>query len=307
MVRFMLYNSKHKKGLNIMKKMILSLLLLLSYSSALFAEHSISAPYMGYTDYNDTQMNSSYDIGIFSRNVDENGSYDMFLNYNHITKNTDNNDSNSTASDSTIKNISLGLLRRYNYSDTTKLLAAFNLNLSTDDGYDQIFSILGGIEQTIDIIKVGFNGSYSHFNSSALAKSSLQASPYFGFYFGHPKSVMGNFYVKVIYDIIALTSPTSGISSTYKSHALDITHFKYGFETNVQLWFGESLYALRSNGLVNQYLNIMYQDGVYISLKYNFTDKTSIQASTLSQTYTAVGDGSESKLKSYLLSANFKF
>ncbi len=295
-----------------MTKLILSLLLLLSSASALFAEHTLSAPYVGYTDYdsNDTQRENSYDIGIFSRSSDENNTYDIFLNYNYITNNSDSNDTNSSdtnSTDSNIKNISLSLLKKYNLTEDIKLLAAINYNLSTDDRYDQVFSLLGGIEKNIDIIKLGFNASYSKYNSDALASSAAQASPHFGFYFGHPDSIMGNFYTKVMYDMIFLKSPNSSVERRYRSHALNITHFKHGFETNVQLWFGESLYAVRSNGLINQFLDIVYKDGVFISLKYNISDETAIQISSLSQTYLNVGESEDSKLKSYILSAYFRF
>lgn len=304
----MLYNFQYEKGLYTMTKMILSLLLMLASASALLAEHTLSAPFVGYTTYNDSQLESGYDVGVFSQTKDENATYNIFLNYNHLTNVGDTNETNATSDEETIKNISISLLKKYNLADDLKLLTAINYNLSTDDRYDQVFSVLGGLEKSMDIIKFGANVSYSKFNDDALAKSTTQVSPYFAFYFGHPNSVMGNFYTKIMYDTILLNSlADTTMSKRYRSHALNITHFKHGFETNVQLWFGETLYALRSNGLVNQFLNIKYKDSALVSVKYNLSDTIALQLSSLSQTYMAIEDTEDSKLKTYILAAYFKF
>jgi hypothetical protein len=291
-----------------MKKIILSLSILL-HSSFLFAEDILTAPYIGYTNYDDTEKEHGYNVGVYSKLKEEKHSFELLLDYNAINYKNDINssDSNTTFSPSSTKNINIALLYNYDIDNSFKLYSALNYINSSDHKYNHLISLLAGLEKRINQFKFGTNVSFSKFNSSSVAKSAEQITPYFGFYFGDYNSLMGNFFTKISYDFISLHSVQNNMKSSYSPHSISFINFKNNFETKLEMWFGKSLYALRDKGLTKHYLADVYKDSIILSSKYKVSKEFSVQLSYMRRAYIAYNETSESTMKSYLISTYFKF
>lgn len=291
-----------------MKKFILSLTILF-FSSFLFAEEILSAPFVGYTNYNDIEKENGYNIGVYSKLKKEKHSFEILLDYNTISYNSDINSSdlNTTYSPSSTKNIDMALVYNYDVDNSFKLYSSLNYINSSDHKYNHLISFLAGLEKNVNNFKFGTNVSFSKFNSSSVAKSAEQITPYFGFYFGDYNSLMGKFFTKISYDFISLHSVQNNMKTSYSPHAISIINLKNNFETKLEMWFDKSLYAVRDRGLTKHYLADVYKDSIILSSKYKASKEFSVQLSYMRRAYIAYNETSESTMKSYLLSTYFKF
>ncbi|WP_373072373.1 hypothetical protein [Sulfurimonas sp.] len=286
-----------------MKKIILSFILIVNWIS-LQAQttNTLTAPFMSYTKhYNDeqttTNKRSEYNLGLYSKIKNNKHSFDLLLDYGNI-KYYDN---------SNIKNLDLAVLYRYKLDDTLTINSSINYLFSSKSDYDQIFAVLAGLEKNTDIFQLGANISYSKYNSASLAKFTNQFTPYLGFYFGDYNSLMGTFLAKVTYDFITLHSGDSSLKEEYSAHSLSLKNSNGNFDTTIELWFGESIYALRNYGLTNHFLKDLYKDALIVSTKYKISDSVSVKLSYLKRSYIASGETENSTLKSYLISTYFRF
>lgn len=298
-------------------KKILLLLLSLFISISLQAEEGATSPYIAFTDYNGSIKKESYEFGLYSQMKKGANTFDIIVGFKNISyQNSDSNstDVNATDSNSTVsipsestKEIKVSLLSTYKIEDDLKLKTSFNYILSTEEVYDQVMSVLVGLEKNSSIFKYGANISIIKLNSESLTDYTQQISPYFGFYFGHINSTMGHFYTKIQYNAQHNYSINGDINSNYKSHSFSITHFKNKFETNFQLLFGESVYALRNNGLTIDNLGDTHKSGIILSTKYDLSDLGAIKFSYVKKDYISMGDTTETELKRYMLSIYFNF
>ncbi len=120
--------------------------------------------------------------------------------------------------------------------------------------------------------EMGIDLYFSNLPQFSAANSALQLEPYLGFSFGEYYSNFGSFYLKIIYDYIALNNiKTSLLDTSYNSGAIDLSHFKGDLATSLHLWIGKQVYGVRNEGFTVYNLDELHTSGLSLSMGYLLT------------------------------------
>lgn len=273
---------------------IFSILLVLLYTNICAKENTLS-PFIGSTNYYTSDKDKAYNLGIYFKSKD--------------IKAVLENKKTIYSSDSNLSDFSqLSFAAKYDFYNKNDLNAYTTINLihSSNSEYNGISSILVGLNKELRIFTLGTNLSYSHY-SNTYVKSVIQVSPYIGFSFGDYKSLMGNFYTKIIFDSISPDSNVGGIKKDYSTYALSITHNKNNFQTLFEYWFKDHIFALHDDGLTIQNYEEVYENSLSLSVLYKFSYNMSFQLSYIKKDYRDYDEQSKSKLKNYMMFLYYKF
>ena len=283
-----------------MKNFTLLALFLTIYTNIL-ANDVIFAPFYGSSTYKNATKDKATNYGFYFKN----GNFKSVIEYQDVKYSPDNNDSNIT-NPSNFTQTNLSLAYKFNIAKNTDLLTSLQYINSSNKNYDGLYSVLLGIKKKFNNFSLGLNYSYSDYSNTTI-KTVQQATPYIGFRFGDYKSLMGTYYIKIMNNFIMPDAKVQSISSDYSTFGISLTQNKGDFQNFVQYWSGDSIFAIRDNGLSIQNFEEIYEKALSISSKYSFSSTTSVQLSYIEKDFSDYSSSSTSTLTNTILFLYFKF
>ncbi len=259
---------------------------------------SYAVPFYGMTDYTDSKKDSSTGYGLYyqSKNIK------ALIHYKDFETIKDTNTTSNSLKSFSQTNIAFG----YNYeiSKTIDLYTAINYINSSNNSYDGAYAILLGVKKQFNSFLLGLNYSHSYYNQN-IVDNVEQISPYIAFSFGDYKSLMGSYYMKIMYDYIYLDEAT--LAPDYSVVGLNLIQNKGSFQNSFSYYGGDHIFALKNSGMSMQNLQHIYDRSLSLSSKYSFSDTTAIQVSFIRKDFVEYQETSKSKSQNITLFLHYKF
>jgi len=284
-----------------MKYFNLSIIFLLSLRAVSFADTFV--PYYGFTEYSDSLKDESKNYGLYYSSENTK----MLIDYQDVTYTQDNNIS-SDINTSGFSQTNIAFQYNFNSSDSTSFHTTINYINSSNNEYDGAYIATVGVKEKFNSFDLGLNYSYSKYDNT-LVSTVQQFSPSLSFSFGDYKSLMGNYNVKILSDLIYPSTNTNinGLSSNYSSYGISLTQNKGNFQNSIQYYSGDHIFAVRDDGMSVQNFEDIYKNSLSLSCKYNFSKTTSMQISHIRKDFVEYGSTSEMKLANTILFLYYNF